>query len=395
MTGSPSNEIPDAISGAPRESLPDPAAARPEQAPLHRFIYEKLLAEINAGVYRPGDRLPSEAALCERFTTSRITVAKAIQTLQRDGLVMRRAGSGTYVEAPEPGVRYQFGLLIPELGSTEIFEPVCQGIMRSPLSKSHSLLWGHTSPVQDGIEQNAEELCREFIGQGVSGIFFAPLEYTEKKDITNRTIVALLQQANIPVVLLDRCFETFPRRSNLDLVGIDNHRAGYVLTQHLWQQGARRIAFVARECSANTMTGRVAGYQFALSELGSSSLPAVHLGNAGDPEFVRSVLSTSQPDAILCGNDHTAANLMRSLIELGVRIPDSVRIAGIDDVAYARFLPVPLTTIHQYCGEIGEAAMSLMLGRMREPNRPGVELRVRFDLVVRSSCGSGLLQSSN
>ena len=380
MTGSPSHEV----SEAPA------TAVRPEQAPLHRLIYEKLLAEIQAGVYRPGDRLPSEAALCERFTTSRITIAKAIQTLQREGLVMRRAGSGTYVEAPEPHTRYQFGLLIPELGTTEIFEPICQGIMRSPLSKSHSLLWGHTSPLQDGLEHNAEELCREFLSQGVSGIFFAPLEFAENKDSINRAIVAMLQGANIPVVLLDRCYETYPRRSNLDLVGIDNHRAAYLLTEHLWLQGARRIAFVARERSAPTMISRAAGYQFALSELGSTTPPAVHLGDAGNLDFVRSLLAVSQPDAILCGNDHTAASLMRSLIELGVRIPDAIRIVGVDDVPYAKFLPVPLTTIHQNCGELGEAAMSLMLGRMREPNRPGIELRVGFHLVVRSSCGSAL-----
>ncbi len=368
---------------------------RQEHPPLHRLISEALLAEIKAGTYRPGDRLPSETVLCERFDTSRITVAKAIQSLQRDGLVSRRAGSGTYVEAHETDTRHQFGLLIPELGTTEIFEPICQGIMRSPLAKSHSLLWGHAPSAEEGAELTAQELCHEFIDQNVAGVFFAPLEFTEQKDLTNRKVVAALQQANIPVVLLDRCFETFPRRSDLDLVGIDNQRAGYLLTQHLWQQGARRIAFVARERSANTMTGRISGYSFALSEFHSPTPPAVHLGDAADLAFVRSVLAASSPDAVICGNDLTAAALMRSLIELGVRVPESVRIVGIDDVAYAKFLPVPLTTVHQYCDEIGRAAMGLMRARLREPTRPGIDLRVRFDLVVRNSCGAGLPLSTS
>ncbi len=43
----------------------------------------------------------------------------------------------------------------------------------------------------------------------------------------------MLERAGIPIVLLDRCFEPYPDRSNFDLVGIDNHRAGYVLTRHL------------------------------------------------------------------------------------------------------------------------------------------------------------------
>src|ERR1700739_3582358 len=102
-----------------------------KQAPMHRVIYEALLAEIQQGQYRSGDRLPSELDLCKRFQSSRITVAKAINSLQHAGLVVRRAGSGSYVQLAAPVTSYQFGLLIPELGSTEIFEPICQGIMQS------------------------------------------------------------------------------------------------------------------------------------------------------------------------------------------------------------------------------------------------------------------------
>ena len=142
------------------------------------------------------------------------------------------------------------------------------------------------------------------------------------------------------------------------------------------------------------MISRIAGYQFALFE-NNSALPAsVRFGDVSDLAFVRSLLDDVRPDGIVCGNDLTAAGLMRSLIELGVRVPESVRIVGVDDVSYAKFLPVPLTTIHQHCGEMGEAAMGLMLARMREPERPGLEVRVRFDLVVRNSCGAGPLASS-
>ncbi len=45
------------------------------------------------------------------------------------------------------------------------------------------------------------------------------------------------------------------------------------------------------------------------------------------------------------------------------RIPREFRIVGIDDVEYAKLLPVPLTTIHQPCREIGQAAMAAMLDR--------------------------------
>jgi DNA-binding LacI/PurR family transcriptional regulator len=176
-------------------------------------------------------------------------------------------------------------------------------------------------------------------------------------------------------------------RSNLDRVGIDNHRASFVVTQHLWNQGARRIVFVARRRSASTMMDRVSGYQFALGECGSQ-LPARALyGDVEDLEFVRNLVEQEQPDGVVCGNDLTAAHLMRALIGLGVRVPEQIRLVSFDDVSYAKLLPVPLTTIHQNCPQIGESAMDLMLDRIQHPHRPGVDLLVPFELVVRESCG--------
>jgi DNA-binding LacI/PurR family transcriptional regulator len=347
-----------------------------------------LRTAILGGQYQHGDKLPSEAMLCEQFHASRITVAKALQTLQMDGLIVRRAGSGTYIHLPTTNASHQFGLLIPELGSTEIFEPICQGIMRSPQGRTHSLVWGHAIVDESGRQETAAELCRQFIAQRVSGVFFAPLEYADEKDLKNQTIVAELRQANIPIVLLDRCYKTYPLRSNLDRVGIDNHRASFMLTEHLWNQGARRIVFVAKKRSATTIVERISGYYFALRECGSKYPGNVFFGDAEDGEFVQQFVRKEKPDAVVCGNDLTAARLMRSLIEMGVRIPEQMRLVGFDDVSYAKFLPVPLTTIHQNCQQIGEAAIELMLDRMENPTRPGIDLLVPFELVVRESCGT-------
>ena len=99
-----------------------------QPAPKHRQIFEALRREIGAGRYRPGEKLPSEAALVRRFDVSRITVGRAVRDLVEQGLVERFAGSGTYVAGPAgaKGRQFTFGLIIPDLGTTEIFEPICQ-----------------------------------------------------------------------------------------------------------------------------------------------------------------------------------------------------------------------------------------------------------------------------
>ena len=367
---------------------------------MHRVVYEALLAEIQRGVYRAGDRMPSEAALCKRFLASRITIAKAIHGLQRDHLVTRRPGSGTYVERESRAASLRFGLLIPELGSTEIFEPICRGMMSSPAANGHTLMWGNTAAGGVNSEPAAEELCRQFVTQRVDGIFFAPLEYTAEDSLVNEHIIAEIERARIPVVLLDRTYKCYPERSRFDLVGIDNHRAGFVLTEHLLSHGVQRIVFAHRPGSASTVSARIAGFREALFQAGAakpgkagkrlSSEPqgCVVEGDFSDMEFVREMLERSRPDAILCANDLTAARLMRTLISLEVRIPQELRIVGFDNVNYAGFLPVPLTTIQQDCLEIGSAAMSVMLDRIAHPDRPARDLLVDFKLIVRESCGA-------
>ena len=104
--------------------------------------------------------------------------------------------------------------------------------------------------------------------------------------------------------------------------------------------------------------------------------------------FVQCILKKDRPDAFLCANDLTAGHLMHTLMALGKRIPQDIRMIGIDDVKYARLLPVPLTTIHQPCHNLGKMALSLMLDRIAYPDLPTRDLLLSCELVVRKSCGS-------
>lgn len=358
------------------------------ELPRHRQIYQELLREIQNGTYQPGDRLPSEALLGERFDASRITVAKAIQQLQNEKLVSRISGSGTYVEVPQSTEAFQFGLLIPELGITEIFEPICRGMMKSPVAKSHSLIWGHSASSEADTAEAAMQLCRQYISQKVAGVFFAPIEYGGDRDHTNRDIVTALHKAGIPIVLLDRSFEKYPEAAPYDLIGINNYRAGYIMTRHLMKVGATRIAFAARPDSASTVTARIAGYREALfTHSKQVTKVGAYRGDFSDSAFVQKILTDSSPDAFVCANDVTAATVMQTLLKLGIKIPEQVRITGIDDVSYAKFLPVPLTTLHQNCAEMGSVALSTMLNRLQSPSAIPREILLPCELIVRESCG--------
>ncbi|HXU21781.1 MAG TPA: GntR family transcriptional regulator [Verrucomicrobiae bacterium] len=354
----------------------------------YRQIFEKLQDDICSGHYKPGSRLPSESELVRRFEVSRMTVFHAMRELQTLGLIVRRVGSGTFVSSNAHSGSHIFGLLIPELGQTEIFEAICQGMMEAQEAMHHSLLWGNSVSREQDTEKAAEQLCEHYISRKVSGVFFAPVEYSTNRFQSNHRIVAALDRAGIPVVLLDRCLEPYPRRSKYDLVGIDNRRAGYVATEHLIRADARRIVFFARPNSAPTVDARIAGYREALqSHGGDSGRDLVRIGEASDAKFVKSILKKDRPHAFVCANDLTAGDLMHTLISLGERIPKDIRIVGIDDVKYARLLPVPLTTLHQPCRDLGRMALTVMLDRIANPDLPPRDVLLRCELIVRKSCG--------
>ncbi|HET6406271.1 MAG TPA: substrate-binding domain-containing protein, partial [Chthoniobacteraceae bacterium] len=152
--------------------------------------------------------------------------------------------------------------------------------------------------------------------------------------------------------------------------------------------GARRIAFLSYARTAATIAERAAGYREALLFHGIPLVPEmVHQLESEDDASMRRVVEMGHPDAFVCGNDPTAGRLMQELIAAGYRIPLDVRVVGIDDLRYASLLPVPLTTMHQPCREIGMAAMSAMLERLARPDMPVRDVLLECQLVVRKSCG--------
>src|SRR6185437_14258005 len=166
-----------------------------ETGPKYKQIYTQLHRSLSSKEYLTGEKLPSENELVEQFHASRPTVSRALAQLESEGLVERRAGSGTFVRIQGRQEGFVFGLLIPGLGTTEIFEPICRGISIARVGGHHDLLWGTTSSSGASEEEQAEQLCEYYLKRQVSGVFFAPMELTERKDEVNQRITRALDEA--------------------------------------------------------------------------------------------------------------------------------------------------------------------------------------------------------
>jgi GntR family transcriptional regulator len=97
--------------GAPAESL------APSFSPLYQQIKTLMMRDLQAGVWGPGEAIPSEIELAGRFKVSQGTVRKAVDELAADNLLVRRQGKGTFVAThAEQQVQYRFLRLASDQG---------------------------------------------------------------------------------------------------------------------------------------------------------------------------------------------------------------------------------------------------------------------------------------
>ncbi|WP_193213467.1 GntR family transcriptional regulator [Luteolibacter marinus] len=354
----------------------------------HKRVYDHLHDLITRGELAAGDRLPTEVELAERFKTSRPTAARALNLLEAQGMIFRRAGSGSFVsrsaKTRAPGNQGTFGLLVHGIGHTEIFEPTCAAIA-AEAERDGCIL-----RLSSGASDSPDLLttCRRLIRDGVDGVFFAPVELDENTGEANRAIISELAAAGIPVVLLDRDYLPYPGRSELDLVGLQNYRSGHALGSHLIARGARRIEFLARPGSAATVRQRhngIIGAMFDHDLIGGAS--PTRFVEPGDLKELRKLTAKwrKEPTAVACANDITAGELLQSLRELGFQVPGDLIVGSFDDVRYAKLLRPALTSVRQPVEEIGRLAYHAMSTRLARPDLPAREIRAEGTLVVRDS----------
>ena len=125
-----------------------PKLSRKLGTPLHHQISAVIKDGIATGRYQPGERLPTEDGLCNLFSVSRITVRRAMQSLEEQGLIERRQGDGTFVAESASVVSLQTPLTgflqqvaesrakttarVLEFAWVQAPPPVCSGLQLAP-----------------------------------------------------------------------------------------------------------------------------------------------------------------------------------------------------------------------------------------------------------------------
>ncbi len=95
----------------------------------------------------------------------------------------------------------------------------------------------------------------------------------------------------------------------------------------------------------------------------------------------------SRPTAIIAINDMLAVGVIRATVDLDLQIPDDLSLVSADDIPMAKYLVPRLTTVSKEAIKFGQEAVRLLLGRIKDPDRPIQTVDMPIRLIVRESTG--------
>lgn len=351
--------------------------------------YEQIVKAITDGIvsgkYIPLGPIPSERALMMRFKTARDTVRKALSVLDAQRMIYRRPGRVTVVSDRVLKSRMKIGVMISGCTFTEIFRSICDAVKEFAALECVEVVVGDASEVSVGLDSESAVLAvaERLVARGIRGVIFQPVQFSKTSDETNRRIVSVFREAGIEVVLVDCDVVRKPDRSCFDLVDIDNFNAGRIAVKHAIDRGARKVVFVARAWSANTVVERAKGVK---SGADSAEVKVLTLESTSDYRMIESALKgVGVFDTVICQNDIAAMNVMAVLKRMGMNVPKDVMVIGFDDVVMAgRSIP-GLTSVHQPCRDIAEQAFRRLLARIDNPSASPLHIHCGESLVVRGS----------
>jgi len=217
----------------------------------------------------------------------------------------------------------------------------------------------------------------------VQGILIAPVDEKSSR-------LEMLRDRGVPMVFVDRVGE---ERNGWSVV-VDDFEGGKLSARHLIQSGRRRLAFVGHPSTSLKVRARYFGAQAVVNkradvqlELIESDAWTIEAGIAAGKRIV-DWSGDRRPTGIVCANDMIALGLEFEFLRQGIRVPEDIALVGYDDITWASFASVPLTTVRQPRQELGRTAVDMIMELLVRPTGhiPQVNNVVLHpELVIRES----------
>ena len=338
--------------------------------PVYKKIIDSIQSQISQGVFGERAKLPSESQLMAQFSTSRITVIRALKELEFTGIIYREKGRGSFVAPVKEQKQRIISLIIPH--KTDFFSGG-QQYVRSVYKycQKHGYLCSvHYSEQSSKRER---KILEDISKHKVSGIILYPI------NSKNIDLISTLIIEGCPLVLLDRKLDEV----EVPVVESDNYTGAFEAVNYILDNGHREIAFVGAKDS-RTVSKRYKGYCNALIARGISLnkniiFTSYHekitddkqkILTLSEAEWILNQLHSVTPrvTAVFCANDLIAVRLIKAARLQGLEIPEDLSFVGFDNISYNEIEELDLSSVEQNFDQIGKSCVEILYKKISGDN---------------------------
>ena len=298
-----------------------------------------------------------------------ISIATVSRALKDDPVVSKKTKKKVFELAEKMGYRSNhfarnlrrqqtntIGIIVHELNSNFITS-VLSGVETVTTEAGYDLIITHSSEGYLKEAANAKNLFHKRVDGLIASLAFDTDDLKHFQRFVDK---------GIPVIFFDRVEQD----GNNTVVIIDNYKCGYQATQHLIEQGCKRIVHVTASLKRNVYSQRYKGYRDALFDNGisfdESFLIIKDLSeNAGIESAMEILRIKPLPDGAFITNDFVAAVCMRTLKENDIVIPDDIAVVGFNNDAISKLIEPALTTIDYPGKDMGKIAARNLIDHLR------------------------------
>lgn len=314
-------------------------------------VYQELLKRIGSGIWKPGDKLPAEPALCRELGVARVTLRAALEQLSDEGFLTRSRPGGTIVTIPAEAKKKILVIAgdsaLPEISRPELY--IIPGIERRCMEFNMEMEIA-----------NSRFLPAELPERYLGAVLLTPF-FTGKEDILN-----MVRSLNVPVVNV-HVFPNDPKVTGLPSVLTDYRSAFLAGLAHLTMMGHRKIGFIMRnwQIAGQRLDISLREFPELLEKAGVSFeerfVISVPRYDADFSEELRKlVFSDDPPTALYAYSDYFAMNCCDLLKKWGVRIPETMAVLGFSGYTSAALQSPPLSTVDFGYVRIGRIAVDML-----------------------------------
>jgi len=351
-------------------------AGRPRLKEACQYL-QKMAIQLGQGA-----KLPTMIELRSQLGMSLSTINDAIRELERHGMLRSVNGVGIYVAKPIS--RKVTG----KLGLWFRVNPLSDNYMTDLMSGIRNEAARHN---WDIILLNENE---ETVEQGKVD---AVLMYCH---VTEALLINL--PPGLPHALL------FQHSPEFTCIAADDFEGAKLATQHLLQQGHRRISYLPSSDNDSISRQRLAGYEAAYKEAGIAfdekwmkflHKPRIRNYRVAGESVMTSWLNDGWNNlgctAILAANDTAAIGIIQALKAKGLRVPEDVSVMGFDGTEVSDLCTPRLTTIKVPLAEIGARAVKVLLQQMSEADHSPEKITLPIQLKMGESTAPGRVNEVN